>query len=255
MDLSHLDKKYFIDPNVYNCPFCKRNNVKYSMTGNFWFDWSDSKECSGYLITCSSCNKTSLHLSFQDLRGNKYTSRISNSGNYFSVSTGDIDSKIFYSRPSSYFTLDNRIPSKVRQLIFEAEQSRQANLLVGASACLRKAIYELLEYEQSVMINPKTKRADYQGSVKKLKEKFSNVVPELFDALSNIQEMVSDPLHEGSWKAWDSPKLRFLIELVKVTLDEMYVIPYERKKRLGILGQLKGTFEKNKKSNIVAKEK
>ncbi len=245
MDLSHLDKKYFVDGDVYNCPFCKRNNVKYSMVGYFRFDWSGNKECFGYLIQCSSCDKTSLHLSYQDLRAQQYTSRIG-SGNYFS-GVGEIDSKIFYSRPSSYFTLDNRIPDKIRQLIFEAEQSRQANLLVGASACLRKAVYELIKHEAITVKNEKTGRTNYGASIKKLKEKFSNVSPELFDALSNIQEMASDPLHEESWEAWDSPKSRFLIELVKSILDEVYVLPDEKKKRLGILGQLKSTFEINKK--------
>lgn len=252
MDLSHLDKKYFIDEDVYNCPFCKRNNVKYSMVGYFRFDWSGNKECFGYLVQCSSCRKTSLHLSYQDFRVHQYTSRIGESSNYFNVS-GEIDSKIFYSRPSSYFTLDNRIPDKIRQLIFEAEQSRQANLLVGASACLRKAVYELIRYEKTAVKNGETGRTDYEASIKKLKEKFMNVSPELFDALSNVQEMTSDSLHEESWEAWDSPKLRFLIELVKSILEEIYVFPDEKKKRLGILGQLKSTFEGNKNPTGVTK--
>lgn len=244
MDLSHLDKKYFIDEDVYNCPFCKRNNVKYSMVGDFRFDWSGNKECFGYLIQCSSCQKTSLHLSYQDLRAKKYTSRI-DSDNYFGTS-GEIDSKIFYSRPSSYFTLDNRIPDKTRQLMFESEQSRQANLLIGASACLRKAIYELIRFEKAMIKDKKTGYTDYQESIKMLKKKFPSVSPELFDALSNVQEMISNPLHEESWEAWDSPKLRFLIELVKATLDEIYVIPNERKKRLNLLSQFKTTFEQDK---------
>lgn len=244
MDLSHLDKKYFIDEKVYNCPFCKRNNLKYSMVGYFRFDWSGDRECFGYLIQCSSCQKTSLHLSYQDLRSEQYTSRIS-SGSYFDASK-EIDSKIFYSRPSSYFTLDNRIHDKIRQLIFEAEQSRQANLLVGASACLRKAIYELIRFEKVTVKDKKTGYTDYKESIKVLKKKFPSVSPELFDVLSNIQEMTSDPLHEESWVAWDSPKLRFLIELAKITLDEIYVIPNERKKRLSLLGQFKTTFEQDK---------
>jgi hypothetical protein len=30
-DLSDYDDKYFIDANVYNCPFCKRRHVSYSV--------------------------------------------------------------------------------------------------------------------------------------------------------------------------------------------------------------------------------
>lgn len=95
--------------------------------------------------------------------------------------------------------------------------------------------------------NEKTGRADYEKSIKNLKSKFPNVSPELFDALANIQEMASDFIHEGSWEAWDSPKLRFLTELVKATLDEMYVIPDERKSKLSLLGELKSKFVQDKK--------
>lgn len=252
MDLSHLDKKYFIDSSIYNCPFCKRNNVSYSMIDSFSFDWTDKKKCYGYLTQCDSCGKISLHWSWRELRIKKYKHNLDTEGYYIDkfLDTFGLDKEIFYSRPTSYFTLDSRIPEKIRYLIFEAEDSRQANLLVGASACLRKAIYELLEYENSIIVSKKTNRADYQESVKALKKKFSPTVdPQLFDALAHIQEMSSDPLHEGSWNEWDSPKIRFLIELLKAILDEMYIIPDERKKRLGILGQLKSTFEGNKKAN------
>jgi hypothetical protein len=158
----------------------------------------------------------------------------------------DIDAALFFSQPTSYFILDNRIPEKVRELIYEAENSRKSNYLVGASACLRKAIYELLEHEKSIVKNQKTGRADYEESIKALKKKFPSVAPELFDALGHIQEMTSDNVHEGSWEAWDSPKLRFIIELAKATLHEMYVVPEERKERLGILGQMKAAFSSSK---------
>jgi len=126
------------------------------------------------------------------------------------------------------------------------QKNRQANLLVGASACLRKAIYELLVYEEAVVKNDKTGHADYQASIKNLKTKFPSVAPELFDALGDIQELASDNVHEGSWEAWDSPKLRFIIELAKATLHEIYVAPEERKERLGVLGQMKSIFANSK---------
>jgi hypothetical protein len=64
--------------------------------------------------------------------------------------------------------------------------------------------------------------------------------------LGNIQELASDNVHEGSWEAWDSPKLRFIIELAKATLHEIYVVPEERKERLGVLGQMKSIFANSK---------
>lgn len=243
MDLSHLDKKYFIDAHIYNCPFCKRNNVSYSMKDHFEFHWGENKICHGYIVQCGSdgCGKKSMHLSFQELRA-----RISHA--YYSrFADGiDIDTGLFFSQPTSYFVLDNRIPEIVRELIYEAENCRKSNFLVGASACLRKAIYELIEYEKIVVKNPKTGHANYQESMKALGIKFPKVESELFDALGHIQEMASDNVHEGSWEAWDSQKLRILIELTKATLHEIYVVPEERKDRLGVLGQMKSVFSNSK---------
>jgi len=247
MDLSHLDKKYFIDPHIYNCPFCKRNNVSYSMTDHFVFDWSDKKLCAGYLVKCDSegCGKTSIHLSFKELRASYVEYNQKKYNNQFAKGT-DIDAGIFFSQPTSYFILDNRIPEIVRELVYEAENSRKSNFLVGASACLRKAVYELLEYEKAIVKNKKTGHAIYQESIKNLKSKFPKVEEQLFDALGHIQELASDFIHEGSWDAWDSPKLRVLIELTKVILHEMYVVPEERKDELGVLSQLKSVFSISK---------
>ena len=118
------------------------------MSDHFEFHWGGNKVCHGYIVRCGSegCQKTSMHLSFQELR------QYNRNGYYESrFADGiDIDTGLFFSQPTSYFILDNRIPEKVRELIYEAENSRKSNFLVGASACLRKAVYELLEYEKAI---------------------------------------------------------------------------------------------------------
>jgi hypothetical protein len=43
-DQSDLDSKYFIDADIYNCPFCNRRHVTYENLGCDVFDWSNSKE-------------------------------------------------------------------------------------------------------------------------------------------------------------------------------------------------------------------
>jgi len=69
---------------------------------------------------------------------------------------------------------------------------------VGASACLRKAIYELIERE-GTRVEQDNGRIDYRRSIMALKAKFPRVPPEYFDALSNIQQLASDNVREGSW--------------------------------------------------------
>jgi hypothetical protein len=64
-DKSYLDRKYFIDKEIFNCPFCNSNNVEYSLENVVQFDWSSNTPCFIYIVKCSSCQKISMHLSYE----------------------------------------------------------------------------------------------------------------------------------------------------------------------------------------------
>ena len=232
-DQSHLDQKYFIDENVYNCPFCNRNNVKYKINRFYVFDWSNNKKSTAYFVKCSSCSKTSMHLS----EGNIHKKdKVQGYGAYH-FDVVDIDSHIFYSVPTSFFTIDNRIPRKIRELIDEAEGCLKMNYLTGASACTRKAIYELLEIDNA-------EGDEYDERIKSLKDNHPQIDDELFDVLAHIKDMASDKVHEASWGKWDSDHLRLIIKTTKRVLREIYVIPDERKQTTDeiqrLLSEVKG---------------
>lgn len=240
MDQSELDSKYFIDEYVYNCPFCNRRNVRYTVPTAGSFDWSNDRDCYYFVARCSSCEKRSIHLSFEDMAeysGSGYRLYPPEGGEGTPVKT--IDELIIYSRPTSFFTIDSSIPKVVRDLIFEAEQALQFNLHTGASASLRKAIYKLVKHEKVIVLNEKSGLTDYAGSIKALKDKFPFVTPELFDAIAEVQGLASNSVHEDEWEAWDSKSLRFLIELSKSVLSEMYVYPMKRKQNHAKLSELK----------------
>lgn len=225
-DNSYLDKKYFIDTVTFNCPFCNRKNLRYSIEGVFTFDWSEEKKCHGFIARCSSCHKLSMHLTYFDIV--KYYSY----GYEISSEIDDIDSSIFYSVPTSFFVIDRRIPAIIRELITEAEGSLKMNFLTGASACMRKSIYELL-------VREKIEGAHYEDRIKKLKEKYPAVDQELFEILSHIQDMTSDKVHEQSWDKWDANYLKFIIETLKTILHEIYVLPKIRNDRLNQIRKMK----------------
>lgn len=256
MDLSHLDKKYFLDDRRYNCPFCNRGSVIYNVIEKAAFNWSDDKIAYIYLIQCgeSDCHKTSMHLSYFDFRGYgdsryfKYEPENVKKDENYKYDPKELDDYFFFHQPTSFFTIDSRINEKLRDLISESENCLKMNFLVGSSACLRKAIYELIDIEK-VRVLRENGLTDYKTSIKALKGKFNRVSEEYFDALANIQELASDKVHEGSWKAWDSPKLKILLELTKNVLHEMYVVPEEQKGRVGIVGKLIGDFKSDKASD------
>lgn len=236
-DQSELDRKYFIDDSVYNCPFCNRRHVVYEMKDFFEFDWSAQKKCFAYLVECASCNHVSMHLSFEDIRDRTKRS-IHNERNF--QESIDIDSKVFYSVPTSFFVIDNRIPSIIRELITEAEGCLKINYLTGASACTRKAIYELLVLEEM-------SAGDYQERIKSLKKKYPSTDPTLFDILSHIQDMTSDKVHEQSWDKWDSDNLKLIIETIKAVLYDIYVLPKIKEERSLQIQRLQENIKKDKK--------
>jgi len=220
-DKSYLDKKYFIDPYVYNCPYCDRRNVKYSMYTTYTFDWEESKKCYVYYIQCSDCENKSMHLSFSDIRENNA---------YFKEDI-DIDSYLFYSVPTSFFAIDSRIPNIIRELISEAEGCVKMNYLTGASACTRKAIYELTIKEDA-------EGDDYESKIKFLKKKYKNIDGELFDILCHIKDMTSEKVHEQSWDEWDSEHIKLFVETIKTILYEIYVLPDEQRSRSSRISDL-----------------
>jgi hypothetical protein len=228
-DQSHLDHKYFIDDSIYNCPFCNRRHVSYGIYDKVSFSWSNEKKCDAWFVRCKSCSKGSMHLTFSELQAPGLTSLRLNK-------LLELDAEIFYSVPTSYFTVDSRIPAEIRELISEAEGCVKMNYLTGASACTRKAIYELT-------IKEKAEGENYEDRIKFLKTKFTHIEPELFDVLSHIKDMTSDKVHEQSWDKWESGHLKLFLETLKVILHEIYVIPDERKKRsASISGMLPSVF-------------
>jgi hypothetical protein len=233
-DQSHLDAKYFINPYIYNCPFCNRRHVSYSNVGRVVFDWSNSKKCTVWRVQCQSCKKVSMHLTFQDLQDgeaavNRFRSDV------------DLDSAFFYSVPTSFFVIDSRIPRVLRELITEADGCVKMNYVTGASACTRKAIYELLSIQ-------KTTGSDYDARIKDLAAKNPSVDRELFEILGHIKDMTSEKVHEQSWEAWDTKYLHLFLESLKTALHEIYVVPDEKKARLDSVRALREKITKAKEN-------
>ncbi len=251
-DQSHLDRKYFIDTEKYNCPFCNRKSITYNVVDQFSFSWSNERATHAYIVSCGgdSCQKTSLHLSDHNisLYGSKFWQITGDHETVYVSKLNDLDELFFYHQPTTFFTLDNRINEKIRKLISEAEGCSKMNYLVGASGCLRKAIYELLELEKVPKINEKGAELDYGDRVKILKGTYPTVPPEYFDALANIQGMTSQQLHEGDWKPWTQDEFRFLVETVKEVITEVYVRPQEKASVLQKILSLKPQKEDKKEA-------
>ena len=217
-DQSHLDDCYFVDNTVYNCPFCNRRNVSYHIYQKVSFDWAEDKPCYVYFAYCDSCRGKSMHLSYIDLELYNIQRR------YYFKTSESLDDLFFYSVPTSFFVLDQRIPKILRELLAEAEGSLKSNFLTGASACARKIIYELGSLQEVDGDN-------YEDRIKSLKKKHPEVEPEYFDTLLTIQQLTSSKVHEESYDGWKSQHLKIILATLREILHELYVVPALRDDR------------------------
>ena len=251
-DMSHLDKRYFVDKDVYNCPFCNRNNVPYSVEDSQKFDWSKGRTAYCYIVQCSSCMHKSIHFSNYKMFQSNSTyplgfgyKRTESPPQYIPINDQDIDEQFFYHQPTTFFTIDERIPSKIRSLVSEAYGCKKMNYLIGASGSLRKAIYELLSLQNT------DQEKSYDERIKELKTKHPTIFPECFDALAGITDVTSQQLHEqdGNWEGQSSRELDYILEAVIEVLNEIYVIPDERKKRLETINKLRKNTKQPEDNN------
>jgi hypothetical protein len=145
-----------------------------------------------------------------------------------------LDEMFFYHQPTSFFTVDSRIPRIIRELMTEADGCLKLSYLVGGSGALRKTIYELLKKE-------KAEGDNYQDKIMWLKQKYPQVYEGYFDILANVKDMTSENLHEqdGSWEPWSNKDLRLFIGTVKEVLYELYVTPDQKAKARDAIMALK----------------
>ena len=133
-----------------------------------------------------------------------------------------LDDVFFYSVPTSFFALDERIPRVLRELLTEAEGSLKGNFLTGASACARKLVYELAVIENAEGDN-------YEERLKSLKQKRRDVDGTYFDTLLTVQKVTSSKVHENAYDKWEAKHVRLILSTIRQILHEMYVVPAVRK--------------------------
>lgn len=275
--MENIENKYFIDDETYNCPFCKIRGVKYITLGIIRFNETNSKELHSIFIECSQCHKISMHLSraqylndglkilLIDSQNKEYKTYAEGSfvttknklslleytswndyggwiSSEFQSEEGvSIDDAIILHIPSSFFTIDKMIPKHFRELINEAEKCISNNCLTGASACIRKTIYEFINKE-------KLEGKDYTTKIKSLKGKYSTLDDRYVDILSAIQGITSDQVHEQSYEDFDIQHVKGYIEVLKEVFNQIYVIPNELTSTHSRISSMFSAVKEDKKS-------
>jgi len=279
MDYSQKDSKYFTSGRTYNCPFCKRGSVAFTIEDKGNFSTSRQKNVYYYIIRCKEleCNKKSFHLS----RYNLVIKKNSDSADSYFIeppteetvgyertpkftvpfpqkvirnSDGkdlkELDKVFHCHMPTSFFTLNELIPEEIRKSLSEAENCLSNNFLTGASGCLRKAMYKLLKHQEIPHLEGDS-YINFDVRIDKLQAKFPGIETSLFEHLKIIQDLTSQELHENDWNDYDGSTIKFLIELIKKhILYEIYILPVERgikREKLSQLSRISRSSERKKK--------
>ena len=257
-DLSHKDKMYFVDGYIYNCPFCCRRNVRFSIINNFCFDVSNDKKSYVYIVECSelSCKKCSFHLSNFNLSRNHNDHRnfkappqedIRNDDKKFiscpiknnGKDIKEFDEAFYYHMPSSFFTIDKRIPSSIRIPLSESQSCLKNNFLIGSSAGLRKAIYKLLQEKQVPETDKEGNYLKHSERVSQLKEVCPELEDDYLEHLKDIHMLTSQELHENNWNDFDGKMINFLHTVLEEILRILYIYPDEKLKRRQVINKAK----------------
>lgn len=274
---SDLNNKYFIDDKAFNCPFCGLRNTTYTILAIIEHDISNTKRGKIIFVRCNRCSKISVHFTPYHINASSWSkssigvqkrdiegygildsitnvrfknSQCNNDGP-FDI---DLDSEIYHSIPSSFFTMDERIPKEMRKLFDEAQECKKANLKVGASACLRKLIYTLLfdQLNKKAGENNKTLKElgyeHYSDCIAAMKKYYPSL-DVFIEPLSDITGITSDQVHENSWSEISSKDFNVCLEAIKDLLNEIYVQPAILQERRDKISQMKQDALKKIKMN------
>ena len=242
MDLK--EEKYIIDKHKFNCPICQAKSANFEVFNfEMIYETLDKKLCMLFL-QCKCCNGISAYL-FKDfnlenspaldqlfssyLIHNKNNHFLNCNNKYTSILRYDADTKIYNSIndniimtiPHSNITIHPKIPNILKDLLVEAETCLINNAIIGASACVRKAIYEFLKRE-------KAQGTHYQEQISYVKTQHKNKNLDIyFDIIIQIQGMTSYVLHENDclFEKLNSNEIRIYIQILNNLFVKIYVEP------------------------------
>lgn len=249
-------KKRIINAQQHNCAHCGTKGANYHDVKLVIIDAERGKKLGMLFIRCSCCGKITTHLVKKlsdfaedfDFGGHSTSADCFQAyGRFFLVtdSVDTLDENIIMSIPTPTFIIDADIPNKLRDPLIEAGKCIKENALVGASACVRKAIYEFLLME-------KAEGRNYDEKIKSIKSKWHHL-EEYLDVLRGIKGVVSDQVHEDSFEAFTSEQIKSYVDILEEIFREIYVIPQKRQERKTAIFEAFNATKKDKEAKQDAK--
>ncbi len=250
------EKKLIIDAIRHNCSHCGTKSARYTNIEFQRIDIENRKQLYAMFLTCCECGKRSMHLiknfpmndnflhvsQITAQKGYRFDYNVLKPDNISELTAASIDTldeNVIMSIPTPTFIIDSGIPNKLRDLLIEAHKCIKENALTGASACIRKAIYQFL-------IKEKAQGNNYDEKITAIKKNWSQI-EDYLDVLKGIKGITSDQVHEDSFASFDSDEAKSYVAILEEIFREVYVIPEERKRKKESIMKKFSIAEKAKK--------
>lgn len=229
-----MKHKLFIDKYKINCPFCK-NEAKFDLTNFGIFNYSNTKSAYNYKFNCRTCDKKGVLITKSRLM-NEYKELLYHE---------NIEDDIIQIIPSIDISISNYVPKKLRDLIVESNKCLAINSVIGASACIRKCIYEFLK-NQGV-----DSSKSYKDQIKELRDKFnySPFAMAGLDQLNQIQMISSDQVHEGSADILTKSDIYKYTQSLLACFETAYVTPKQMEEQFKDLMNTTKAVKESKKTS------
>jgi cell division septation protein DedD len=120
----------------------------------------------------------------------------------------------------AFLTLDDRIPSSLKELLHEAEGCSNGGFLIGATSCAQRAVDAILKME-------KVEGATHEARVRALVDK----TPGFPQLLTSVLIQIGDVIARDTAKL-PANTLQLLLATIKAAAWEIYVVAPERAERL-----------------------
>lgn len=243
------DKKRIINAQQHNCAHCSTKGANFYDIKFIVIDETANKKLGILTLRCSCCHKITTHLIKNIPNGRtdfEYEGPSQSPECFYwyggchdiTENFAELNDNIIMSIPTPTFIIDSNIPKKLRDPLIEAGKCVKENALIGASACVRKAIYEFLLMQGATGNN-------YDEKIKSIKNNWAHL-SDYLDVLKGIKGVVSDQVHEDSFEAFSSDEIKYYVDVLEEIFREVYVIPKQRQERRNAI------FEK---FNIVKQDK
>ncbi len=238
-----MSSNVFISKELFNCPLCKGEGVRYQAIAVVPFNKSKDEQERMLFVKCYGCEMISAYI-LDESQGDFTISwepdqpngkigegKCSVYSDYKIFANGKKNQNDFLlsnrmnnvyvkERISSSFNEDDNIPERY-QFFFKNAKTCQANkMTIGSAAYLRRLMQQLFTDEKILVYNGAS--LDYMSSIKSFNQKFPGIDIKLVNSIFASYKLLSEFLQKKVISDFEEKELALYFSVVKLLFEAIY---------------------------------